>query len=977
MTPAFGLAFSMMLLVMSVVSVGALLGLIPDRVGYQLEARARVAEALTLQLAMAASRNDVEIIRSTISAVQKRDDEINSIALKNSAGEFLAVTPDHNEFWAGANPDRSTQTHVHIPITNGAENWGTVEIVFTPLAEGLALFGIPHDLLLFSGFIGGSSFLGMFIILRRSLRQLDPTRSVPSRVQSAFDSLSDGIAVIDEKDTILLVNQSLAAILGSDQGTFVGRNLSALLWRQLKRENQLAELPWLTALRENKTVRDVAMNLRTESGDIVNLLVNATSISSDGKIVNGALVTFKDVTVLERKNRDLSLAYNKLQQSETEIKKQNNQLKYLANHDPLTTCFNRRALFEQFEEKYLSALSSGKPLTCLMIDIDHFKSVNDTYGHAVGDDVIAGLARTLLDASGPDDIVGRYGGEEFCMALDGSNLEAAVDLAESLRRRVKELSPGWLKQDRTLSISVGIARVDEQSGSVNGAVNNADQALYTAKKTGRDRAVVWNPDAQSPVASITDGQAPISNEERTGHGTEAVPRGKATIQVFIERLKEYMKKKKKKNTAVAVICVNLDSQDECQKLYGPRVSAEVLQNAHDSLNAIFRDADMVSLMSGKERSVSLVSVSESRFLIELTQINDSTSVYWVLQRLVEKLSSLLDSAIGGPPVRFSVGACLYPNDGDQAGILIENAIAAQRMACEQHGDKAFQIFSADMEAMADEQYRLEKGIREAIAEDEFHLYFQPIVNLETGEVSGAEVLLRSSNEYLKNTSIDAVIQVAERTGLIHEVSECVFRTAFSIVNEWLGDGVALPLISINVSAEQLKSHDLIYNILSLVEAQGVNPASIQLEMTESAMVTDIGQASEILGMLQTFGFHIALDDFGTGQSSLSHLLQINPDTIKIDKSFVQSLETSQANQILVSTIVELSRKIGAKVIAEGVETPEQLEMLAGMGCHYIQGYLLSKPLPAHLFIDWLQLFRVERAKVEGAISDIPLRAVSE
>ncbi|MBC2775128.1 EAL domain-containing protein [Rhizobium sp. AQ_MP] len=967
MAPAFGLALSMTLLVLSIVSIAALLGLVPDRLAYQLEARARVAEALTLQIATAAARDEIEIIHDTISAVQRRDGSVRSIGLRRVSGELVVATADHDGFWTGTEGGRSTQTHVHVPISDGTGVWGGVEIVFQPLDSRLPLLGIPFDLLLFCGFVGASSFAGMFLVLRRSMRLLDMTTTVPSRVQSAFDTLSDGVAVVDRRGNILLVNQSLAKILDSDDKMLIDRDLSALLWRKLKRESELAELPWLTALRENKTVTDVPMNLRRESGDIVNILVNATSISPDGITVHGALVTFKDVTAIERKNRDLSIAYNKLQQSETEIKKQNNQLKYLANHDPLTTCLNRRALFEQFEQLYQSAFLSGRDLTCLMIDVDHFKSVNDTYGHAVGDDVIAGLGHALLEAGGPEDLVGRYGGEEFCMVLDGADINAAKQVAEELRHLVKQRSPAWLKQDKTLSISIGIAAVDGRAGTVHAAVNNADQALYSAKKAGRDRAVIWNPSTQNldtgHEAEHQSSSGP-SGGEASKLQVNPVAKQKTPLEIFTRRVQKSLIQSGGDQDAVAVICVNLDSQSECEVRFGPRVSAEVMRNASDSLDAIFRDADMVSLMSGKERKVSILPIDASMFLIELTQTSDSGSLFWVLQRLVEKLSSLFNSIIGGPPVRFSVGACLYSNDVQSADALIENAIAAQRLASRQEGDHTFQIFSSNMARVVDERNAVEKGIRQALLNREFQLHFQPIINLGTGDVSGAEVLLRSSNEHLKNTSIDTVIQVAEKTGLIHDVSEYVFGRAFALISDWHRHGLTVPLISINISAEQLKGRDIISSILKLAEAHAVNPASIQLEMTESAMVTDIAQTSEILRTLQTYGFHIALDDFGTGQSSLAHLLDLNPDTIKIDKSFVQSIETNQANQILVTTIADLSRKIGAKVTAEGVETPQQLELLAEMGCHNVQGFLISRALPDQQFLEWLRVFQRESTAVE-------------
>lgn len=968
-TPALRIAFSLTLVLLSVVSIAALLGLLPDKAAYRLDARARIAETLTLQLAAAASQNQVGVIQSTISQLQQHDEEVRSIALRNASGEYLAMTPDHTVIWEGAAANKSTQTHVRIPISNGKERWGTVEIVFAPLDLGMSLLGIPLDLLLFSGFIGMSCFLGMFVILRRSLANLDITRSVPSRVQNAFDSLSDGIAVIDQKDTILLINQSLADILGNDGSVLVGNSLSDLLWRQVSSKNQSPEFPWLTAIRENKTVRDVPMNLRSVSGDIVNLLVNASCISSDGKSTNGALVTFKDVTIIERKNRDLSLAYEKLQNSEAEIKIQNNQLKYLASHDPLSSCLNRRSFFEEFEKRYDAAVSTGRALICLMIDVDHFKSVNDTYGHAVGDSVIKGLAQLLRQTCGKSDIVGRYGGEEFCMLLDGADESGAAEVAEYLRQEVKAQASLWLGNDRSLSISIGIAPADLDAGSVNNAVDHADQALYVAKESGRDRAIQWRPDSfVHVVKDEVDQTIKIKATEQDSSRVRSSVVHFTPIETFVERLEISIGQSKQDQNSVSVICVSVDSLEEQVSGDDPEMHSNIFGTVDKRLKSILQDSEFISLMPGNE-SASLVKFDARRFLIAIAQIEDPTSVSWIMQRLAEKLPVPANAESGGEPIRFSLGASLYPKDGLKSEELIERAVLAQKKALETGGNKAFRMFAADMTDTDQEQLLIEKGIRDAIERNEFSLHFQPIVDLVTGEVACAEVLLRSSNAYLKGTSIDVVIQVAEKTGLIHELSSYVFKTTFSIINGWRNSGFHLPMISINLSAEQLKSEDVVIDLLDLVEAHQIDPSTIQLEMTETAMVTDIERTSDILRTLQNYGFHIALDDFGTGQSSLSHLLNINPDTIKIDRSFIHSLTTNRTNQLLVGTINELSKKIGAKVVAEGVETQEQLKLLMEIGCPYVQGYWLSRPLPAQVFEDWLLLFSADKSdKTKNVVS---------
>lgn len=964
-SPALRLSFSVTLLILSIISASAALGLLPDSVRTHLQARARVAEALTIQLAAAATRKDFATIRETISALVQRDPEVKSIAIRARDGATVAASPEHAKLWEGADPDRSTQTHVRVPVADGASIWGTVEIVFAPYGDILGRLGISSELLLFALVVGVTSFAGIYLILRFALRQLDPAKSVPNRVQNAFDSLSDGVAVIDEKDTILLVNQSLASMLGGEQKKFLGGNLSRLLWRHWNGEGRSQELPWMAALRNRTSVRDVPMNLRSQSGAMFNVMVNASCIYSDEGKIAGALVTFKDVTVLERKNMDLSLAYNRLQHSEIEIKKQNSQLKYLASHDPMTSCMNRRALFDAFSRKFEAALENGGALTCMMIDIDHFKSVNDTYGHATGDKVIAGLAQLLRETCREQDIVGRYGGEEFCMVLDGLTVDKAARIAARVREQMKTRSRTWLNHETTLSVSIGIAAADADAGSVGKAVDNADQALYAAKKSGRDRAVVWQSTMTAKPVTVSSG---VSDDHRPADKRmPSAPRDvdkQASLLVtpldrFLGGLRKSITQSKREKKAVAVICVNLDSLEEYSDAFGPVISSGILVAVEARLNAIFCDADTVSLLSGQDRSVNVVNVRSSRFLIQVANIDDTTSVAWILQRLSEKLAAPLRQNDQGMPLRFSIGASLYPNDGLTPNEVVQNAVLAQKKALETTGDRSFRMFSNDMFEMVHEQLRVEKGIRAAISRKEFHLHFQPIVDLVGRSVSGAEVLLRSTNRYLQNTSIDSVIQVAEKTGLIHQLSNHVFETAFATLHQWRTAGVVLPLISINISAKQLENAEIVYKILQLAEKYAIEPSSIQLEMTETAIVSDVEKTSKILRTLQNYGFHIALDDFGTGGSSLSHLLQIKPDAIKIDKSFVHSLTDKYTNNILVATITELSRKIGAKVIAEGVETNEQLEEIMGIGCQYVQGYLFSKPLPADVFRQWLELSAAE------------------
>jgi EAL domain-containing protein (putative c-di-GMP-specific phosphodiesterase class I) len=207
--------------------------------------------------------------------------------------------------------------------------------------------------------------------------------------------------------------------------------------------------------------------------------------------------------------------------------------------------------------------------------------------------------------------------------------------------------------------------------------------------------------------------------------------------------------------------------------------------------------------------------------------------------------------------------------------------------------------------------------------------------------------------------MQSVIYVAEKTGLIHQIGDYVIESALFMQRKWEDAGINIPLMSINISAEQLKNKDIVNQILGHLRKYDIKPSKVQLEMTETAMVLDIELAGKILRELQSYGIQIALDDFGTGQSSLSHILHFNPDAIKIDRSFTKGLGNSRSNQALVASVVELGNRIGVRVIAEGVETQEQLETLYKFGCTQVQGYLFAAPLTPAIFEDWIQMFGIK------------------
>ena len=262
-----------------------------------------------------------------------------------------------------------------------------------------------------------------------------------------------------------------------------------------------ADLPWRLSLRDGKSLRGVPVGLRAASGEMRSFMVNATRIVDGTGAVRGAIATFDDVSAVEQQNEKLNHALRQLQNTQAEISRQNRELQFVASHNSLTRCLNRRAFFTEFDLSLERARSAHKPLSCLMVDLDHFKSINDRFGHAEGDTVLVGMADLLKSICREQDLVGRYGGEEFCVVLEGLDQEDSRQVAERILKDMFTRSPAWSTAGARVTASIGVATLPDAPCTAMGLVKRADKALYAAKAAGRNQVVRWqdlSAEAQEP-----------------------------------------------------------------------------------------------------------------------------------------------------------------------------------------------------------------------------------------------------------------------------------------------------------------------------------------------------------------------------------------------------------------------------------------------------------------------------------------------
>lgn len=477
----FRITLTLASVVVGVLLIGLSLHFLPNPDEQRSLARKSLCESVAVQCCLAVERNDAAMMTAILKSLQTRTPDVASAALCQNDGRVRASAGTHDATWR--TEPNAELTKAEVPIFSGKKPWGRLEVAFVEQAGSRSLSARLSSPVRFVLFAGCLVFLLFLVYLGRMLQFLDPTDVVPDRVRQALDTLSEGVVIVDHKERIVLANRSFAVHLGEHSERLVGRRIKGFSHSVGETTPESVPFPWSQSLSTGKEFRGVMLRLvDKDRGHRMFAVNSAPIVDADGRS-RGVMATFDDVSEVERKNNQLRNTLTVVNRSRDEIRRQNKELEQMASCDALTGCFNRRYLFTQLE-KLKDQLGDPKRISaCILLDIDHFKSINDTHGHAKGDEVLQGVSQILRGNVGPEPIVCRYGGEEFCVLCPGKTLEQGRAVAELLRAAICAVPIGGVPVSSSFGVTDTICGADKPGD----LMEQADKALYYSKRTGRNR----------------------------------------------------------------------------------------------------------------------------------------------------------------------------------------------------------------------------------------------------------------------------------------------------------------------------------------------------------------------------------------------------------------------------------------------------------------------------------------------------------
>jgi diguanylate cyclase (GGDEF)-like protein/PAS domain S-box-containing protein len=443
------------------------------------------------------------------------------------------------------------------------------------------------------------------------------------------------------------------------------------------------------------------------------------------------------------------------------------------------------------------------------------------------------------------------------------------------------------------------------------------------------------------IANLTDISERKAAVDRMQHMIEHDPlTGLPNRILLLDRLRQAIAAAQRNGTKVAVLFLDLDRFKNINDSFGHHVGDKLLQTVAERLRKCVRNFDTVSRLGGDE------------FVVMLADVGDGEPTAHIAENILNAIN--VPYSIDGNEFNIStcIGIASFPDDSKDSDALLKNADLAMYHA-KDNGANSYQFFDDDMNTRMIERITLENNLRSALARDEFILHYQPQLNIASAHTVGAEALIRWQHPTLGLVFPDRFIRVAEECGMIVPIGDWVLRTACRQAKTWQAFGRPI-VVAVNLSVAQFYQKDLVQRVTDALQAAELDPQYLELEITESILMDEEKPAIDTLHALKQMGVKIAIDDFGTGYSSLSYLKHIPIDKLKIDQSFVHDIHVDVEDAAIINAIIVMAKGLHLKVIAEGVETREQVRFLQAHGCDEYQGHYSSTALQPQAFLDFLE-----------------------
>jgi diguanylate cyclase (GGDEF)-like protein/PAS domain S-box-containing protein len=499
----------------SVLLIAGLFGLIPNPRLQEQHARRVFCETTAVTFMSLATRMDSDDLKTTLDQIRTRDPAITSIGVREASGQLELQSGRHTLFWESFGAEPVNSNEYIVPVQANGEPWGRIEVHWA--GSKWVVLGIPirPDFAL-AIFIGLVSFVVYSAYLKKVLKHINPSKVVPTRVRDALNSLSEGLLVLDRNHSIVLANESFATATGFASEELIGTNPSRFGFSH-DASSTAAELPWVTTAEHSQSLSGVILT-RGEGEMQRTYSVSTVPVRDNENQNRGVVASFEDVTQLQRQQEELRDALTTLKSSTDEIRTQNRELEWLATRDTLTGCLNRRSFFRDFEQNWEKSYVENIPMAGVMVDIDHFKAVNDNHGHGTGDEVLRVVSASIIKTVDPDDLVCRYGGEEFTVLMPHTTLDEAELKAEKCRLAIKALEFPKLR----ITASLGVSALCQSPETPQDLLDQADKCLYVAKRNGRNQVVRWDK-ALLQIENLSEETAPTRKAEKENKAASAIP----------------------------------------------------------------------------------------------------------------------------------------------------------------------------------------------------------------------------------------------------------------------------------------------------------------------------------------------------------------------------------------------------------------------------------------------------------------------